>query len=396
MEISVQAIFQAHFEAYAETHAVPLPVKKAGWALMACRTTELGGHIQACPEGHVEGVWYNSCKHRSCPQCNQIQMERWLDFQKARLLAGPHRHLIFTLPHELNALWQWNDTVMSDLLFQAVRETVMELRGDERYVGALPGLVCALHTWGRSLALHPHLHCLITEGGLDEAGHWQAPRKGCFLPARVVMALFRGQYLASLGQALDAGELRLPRGETLQRVRNLLNKLGRKKWNVRVGERYAHGEGVVTYLACYVKGGPLKNSQLQAVTETTVTFRYSPPADQPDGERRRAVNLTLSSEEFIRRYLQHVPEPGRQRVRSYGLYAHGKRVQLDIARAQWQQAPVVMPTFRDWQTYYERVTGQREATHCPVCGCRLVARVRVARPPHDPPARPGFTYREAA
>jgi hypothetical protein len=185
-------------------------------------------------------------------------------------------------------------------------------------------------------------------------------------------------------------------GETSQRVRNLLNKLGRKKWNVRVGERYAHGEGVATYLARYVKGGPLKNSQLQAVTETTVTFRYYPHPDKADAGQHHAVNLTLSPEEFLRRYLQHVPEPGRQRVRSYGLYAHGKRVQLDIARAQWQQAPVVGPAFLDWQTYYERVTGQREATHCPVCGRRLVARVRVARRLHDPPARPGFRYREAA
>jgi hypothetical protein len=164
-------------------------------------------------------------------------MERWLEFQKARLLAGPHRHLIFTLPHELNALWQWNGSVMGERLFQAVRTTLLELTGDARYLGALPGFLCALHTWGCSLALHPHVHCLITEGGLDAAGHWQAPRKGCFLPARVVMALFRGKYLAALEQAWEAGEWRLPAGETPQRLRNLLNKLGRKKWNVRVGER---------------------------------------------------------------------------------------------------------------------------------------------------------------
>ncbi|MCI0408433.1 MAG: transposase zinc-binding domain-containing protein, partial [Acidobacteria bacterium] len=115
MECTVQAIFRAHFDEYAETHRLPPHQRQAAWSIIHCRTAALGGHIQACPEGHVERVWYNSCKHRSCPQCNQIQIERWLEFQQARLLACSHHHLIFTLPHQLNPLWSFNRGVMTEL-----------------------------------------------------------------------------------------------------------------------------------------------------------------------------------------------------------------------------------------------------------------------------------------
>ncbi len=187
---------------------LPPHQRKAAWALIHCRTAALGGHIQACPEGYVERVWYNSCKHRCCPQCNQVQIERWLEFQQARLLACPHHHLIFILPHQLNPLWSLNPGVMTGLLFEAVGDTVRELIGDPKHLGAEPGFILTLHTWGRSLSLHPHIHCLITAGGLE--GQWVSPRRKCFLLAPVVMEVFRGKFSAYLEQALKAGELRLP------------------------------------------------------------------------------------------------------------------------------------------------------------------------------------------
>jgi hypothetical protein len=152
MEPLIQAIFREHFEAFAETHALPGHQRRAGQAIINCRTAALGGHVQAYPEGHIERVWYNSCKHRICPQCNQTQIERWLDFQAARLIACPHHHLIFTLPHDLNGLWVLNTAVMTGILFRAVQETLLELTADPRYLGAEPGFLLALHTWGRSLS----------------------------------------------------------------------------------------------------------------------------------------------------------------------------------------------------------------------------------------------------
>jgi len=384
MERTVQEVFRIGFAAYEAYHPLPASIRSAAWNFIHCRTAALGGHIQACPEGHVERVWYNSCKHRACPQCNQIQIERWLEFQQARLLDCAHHHIIFTLPHELNGLWVLNRTVMTQLFFQAVRDTLLELTEDARYLGAQPGLLCALHTWGRSLALHPHIHCLITDGGLDSEGHWQRPKKSCFLPARVVMALFRGKFLAAVRQALEAEQLRLP--ETAPRLLNLLNKLGRKQWNVHLRERYPHGEGVVKYLARYVRGGPLKNTQICQVTDTQVTYRYSAHEDHPEGGKRRVTELTLTHAEFIRRYSQHIPEPRRQLIRRYGLYAHTQGERLTQARAQWGQPPLQRPAFLDWQSYYLQVTGHREATVCPVCGQPLQAQERVARRAHDPPS----------
>jgi hypothetical protein len=219
----------------------------------------LGGHVQACSEGHIERVWYNSCKHRICPQCNQIQIERWLDFQEVRLIIYSHHHLIFTLPHDLNGLWVSNTAVMTGILFRAVQETLMELTADSRYLGAEPGFLLALHTWGRSLSLHPHLHCLVTDGGLDGTEDWVKPKKSCFLPARVVMVLFRGKFLAFLRKAEERGEVRLPWDWEGQDFRKCLSKLYRTKWNVHLQARYAHGEGVVKYLARYVRGDALKN-----------------------------------------------------------------------------------------------------------------------------------------
>lgn len=259
---TLQHVLQHAYAGYAQTHKVPAHQRRAAEQLLRCRTAALGGHVQRCENGHIQGVWYNSCHHRSCPQCRGVPMEQWLAQQQARLLDCPHRHIVFTIPHELQPLWRSAQAVMTELLFASVRETVMTLCRDAQHIGAEPGFLCALHTWGRSLSLHPHIHCLISEGGGDEDHQFRAPRRRCFLPARVVMGLFRGKLLAKLRTLSPSSTLTLPTDWTPQQLITLCNKLGRKKWNVNVRERYEHGGGVVKYLARYVRGGPLKNSQL--------------------------------------------------------------------------------------------------------------------------------------
>lgn len=268
---------------------------------------------------------------------------------------------------------------MTDLLFEAVRDTLMKLTQDPKYLGAEPGFLLTLHTWGRSLVLHPHLHCLITAGGLDEEGQWVSPRRKCFLPAPVVMEVFRGKFSAYLEQALKAGRLRLPEDLSPLRLERLLKKLKGLKWNVRVSARYLHGEGVVKYLARYVRGGPLKNAQILKVTETHVTYRYY------DHEAGTFTELTVTHAEFIRRYLAHVPEHRRQGVRSFGLYAHTKAALLTLARTKHGQPPVERPVFLTWQAYHLHLTGQHDVFTCPTCGAPLVPRALLPRQVHDPP-----------
>jgi hypothetical protein len=379
--VTLQTIFHDAFPAYEQRHALPAHVRRAAHALMQCRTAALGGHIQACPDGHVSRIWYNSCRHRSCPQCAYLQTERWLALQRARLLACDHYHVIFTLPHEINSLWLANVPVMTTLLFQAVRDTLVTLLADPQYLGAQPGIIAALHTWSQTLVLHPHVHCLVTGGGLSPAGQWVAVRHGFLLPARVVMAVFRGKMVAAIRQTFARGALALPEPMRAQHLLNLLNRLGhptKTKWNVRSMERYRHGTGVVTYLARYLRGGPIKNARLVAWDGADVTFTSRVPG-APLRQR-----MTLPVADFLQRWLLHVPGPHTRVVRSYGLYHHAHTEALAHCRAALGQPPVEPPPDLDWQT----VCAQRGDAHpeqCPICGQLLVYTGVIPRGGAPPP-----------
>jgi hypothetical protein len=370
MECTLRAIFQQHFEAYAARHRLPAYVHRAAYWIARCRTAQLGGHLRRCPEGHTERAFYNSCHQRICPQCQGLATERWLERQRARLLECVHHHLIFTIPHELNALWCWNRSLMAKLLFGAVRDTLMELLGDPRYLGARAAFLSALHTWGRSLSLHPHVHVLAADGGLSSNGAWVKPRRSHFLPARVLMLLFRGKFLAALRHAAELRALRLPPDLTRERLVSLLNRLGRKKWNVHIRARYAHGQGVAAYLARYLKGGPLKNTQLLPPERGGVRFRYRPHRDEDDGTDESVV-LDLTSDAFLARYLMHLPQPGAQTVRGYGLYGQRAGAPLDRARAAFGQPPALEPAPLAVEDFLARFDRTPAAATCALCGARL-------------------------
>jgi Putative transposase len=273
---------------------------------------------------------------------------------------------------------------MVTLLFQAAWATLSKLLGDPKYLGAKPGMIAALHTWGQTLVLHPHLHCLVTGGGL--AGEtWQAVRNGYLLPARVVMPVFRGKLLAAMGKALEAEQLTLPAGMTRPHLQMLLPRLGRQPWHVQIMERYAHGQGVATYLARYLRGGPLKPVRVVAWDDQSVTFRYADNQDPDAQGRGKRKLLTLAVEEFLQRWLLHVPPPGLQVVRAYGLYAPSKRETLAQGRQALGQAPVPVPPALAWQTYCAQ-RGTQHPECCPVCGQRLIRTATV--PPERNPRRP--------
>lgn len=382
MASTLQRLFQHHFSQLADTERLPPHWYRAANKLSRCRTAALGGHVQACPEGHLERVWYNSCKHRSCPQCKGLQMARWLQQQRERLLHCPHHHIIFTIPHELNPLWQRNTAAMMELLFQCTSQCLQELLNDERRLaGAEPGYLLALHTWGRSLSLHPHLHCLITDGGLSDAG-WQHPKGSCLLPARVLMAKFRGKLLALVRRAIDRQTLRLPDEVSHERMHSCLNHLFRKKWNVRIETRYDHGQGLVQYLARYVRGGPLHDGQIRLTNAQQVNFTYTPHRDSATAYR--SVCSAHTPEGFLKLVLQHVPEPGKHTVRSYGLYAPRKTARLNLARTVFRQSPITKIAPLTWQAYYAQHVTQPTAHVCLVCGA-AIGHVRHIAPHHDPP-----------
>jgi hypothetical protein len=372
--LTLQDIFCASSPEYERTHALPSHVRRAARAIMQCRTAALGGHVQACPDGHVSRIWYNSCRHRSCPQCAYLQTERWLALQQARLLACDHSHVLFTLPHELNPLWLANVPVMTTLLCQAVRDTLVALLADPKSLGAQPGIIAALHTWSQTRVLHPHVHCLVTGGGCTPTGQWVAVRNGFLLPARVVMAVFRGKMLDALRRAVDRAEVELPATRQPQHWRHLLHRLGHPKktpWNVRIMERYRHGAGVVTYVARYLRGGPIKHARLVAYEGDRVTMLYRSRHEEADGGSPSLHRMSLPVADFFQRWLLHVPVPQTRVVRSYGLYHPTHAEVLAVCRAQLGQPPVQVPACLDWQTVCAQ-HGEGHPERCPTCGQLLV------------------------
>lgn len=384
MAVTLQQILRKHFDAFQQSQPLAHYQRQAARRIIDCRTAVLGGHVASCPRGHHHRLVYHSCRHRSCPQCSALPRERWLEGWKARLLDCPHVHCIFTTPHQLLALWRYNKRQFADALFAAAVASLQELLADPRYLGARVGLLAALHTWSQTLAAHVHLHVLVTFGGWAEDGRWIAPKKSCLLPRKVLMQMFRGKLRSELLSRLGRGELVVPPDTTEARLRGLLNKLGRTVWNVKLQERYDHGAGVATYLARYLKGGPISNRRLLALRDEQVSFTYRQGSDGEGGRGRRAV-LELPVNEFLSRLLEHVPPKSFQVVRGYGLYAGCKRADLNVARAACGQAPVCQPLPAvTWQELCERL-GHADAGRCPVCGQELIIQGQFGRGRSPPP-----------
>ncbi|MFC1602899.1 IS91 family transposase [Pseudomonadota bacterium] len=365
MTVTLQGIFQDSFNDYASTRQLPLKHYKAAHAIMSCRTPAQGGQIQQCPDGHESHIQHHSCRHRSCPQCNEFPKEQWLHKQQSRLLDVDHYHLIFTLPHELLPVWQYNKRWFAHALFQAVSETVMTLSKDSKYLGAATGLLLSLHTWGRNLSLHPHIHCLMPAGGLTDNGQWIAAKKSFLFPSRVVRSLYKGKFLSMVWAAYHAQALTFASEMDAQSFPTVLKHLGKKKWNVRIQSPYAHGRGVIQYLARYVKGGPISNKKILSADDKQVVFSYT---DHLDGKRKIQP---LSTHQFIVRILEHVAEPNQHTIRHYGLYGLQAKEKRNLCRAQLHHPPEKDIKPLSWIDYLAQLEDPI-SVQCSHCGKPLV------------------------
>jgi len=383
----IQRIFREHFDGYRRGQSLPARILKAAQAIRACRTAALGGHVQTCPAGHVERVWYNSCRHRACPLCAFVRVSEWIQQQLARLPACDYYHVVFTLPSELNRFWEADRQAVTNLFFRTAWEALEELLGDAKYLGALPGAIATFQSWGQNLWVHPHVHLLVTGGGLDADGQWVKAKAAFLLPSRVLSAKFRGKFLALFRRAVERAELALPAGCSEAQARSLCNKLGRRKWHVQIMPPYAHGRGVLTYLGRYVRGGPISDRRIAGYDGQTVQIRCKDYAGAPAGEApvRRTVRLTAA--EFLERLGGHVPVPGTHMVRAYGLFAPNQRERLNRARALLGQLPVAPAEALDWQTACA-AAGPQHPECCPVCGQRLIVRPLPEFRPSAPRAEP--------
>lgn len=363
-KVTIQNILNDQGDAYLKAHRLPLFQHKAFQALRDCRTQRMGSHADVCVNGHIDKVHYNSCRHRSCPQCQAAKTQEWLQRQQARLLATGHHHWVFTIPHELLPLWRYHQPELQDLLFQSVQRTLKQLWRDPSYLGAQPGVILALHTWGRNLSLHPHIHCLISHGGLSVEGEWREPKRKALFPAKVMQRLFRGKFMDGLKQALDAGRIQWPDTPEAPERRRRISELFRQDWVVHCCKPYSQGEGVAKYLARYMKGGALRNGQLVGKDRNQVAFRYKSHRTQ------QTERLTIAPDALITRLLSHVPLPGKPTVRMYGLYHPNAESSLNQAREHFRQGAVIRPKPLDWRAWVVKKQGQPRCHRCraPIAG----------------------------
>jgi len=372
------------------SHALGFEQRRALEHIALCRTARLGGHVDVCPECGLQRPAYNSCRDRHCPKCQWLLSERWLDSRLERMLPVHHFHVVFTLPSELRLLTMYNRRALFQLLFESGTTALKMLGADDRRLGAELGITAVLHTWSRDLGFHPHIHCVVTGGGLAPDGSWVRTRPGFLFPVRVLGKLFRGIFLGRLKRLADRGELCFvgkcsplaSRGEWLR----FIDKLYRKRWNVYSKKPFGGIEGVHRYLAKYTHRIAISNRRLIHFDDRAVVFHT-----------RHTRTASLPPLAFLARFFSHVLPRNFVRIRHFGLYASANvngRLQHARALLEHKSASRRPPDTTvnpetdlhdepDWVTRYRNATGI-DLRCCPNCGASLHRFTLVPEP--APPA----------
>ena len=360
-----------------------------------CRTRALGGHVDVCNGCGHQRISYNSCRDRHCPKCQNTARAAWITERIKRLLPTAYFHVVFTLPDELNPLALRNQRVIYNLLFAAASQTLLTIARDDKHLGAQIGFTTVLHTWGQNMLFHPHLHCVVTGGGLSsDTSRWVAATENYFLPVRVLGALFRGKFLANLDRAYRRGQL-LCAGSTAaladpEAWRHLKDRLYGKSWVVYAKPPFGGPEQVFKYLGGYTHRIAISNHRIVAFADGQVTFSWKDYSD--DGRKKF---MTLEAVEFLRRFLLHVLPTGFVRIRHYGLCASSNvNTKLETARRLLQPAiPTTPPPIPQsapaipqpwWHRFLEQ-TGV-DIMACPACHRGRLQRRR-SLPAIPPPPR---------
>jgi hypothetical protein len=358
-------------------------------AIERCRTAALGGQISQCDHCGATRYVYHSCRNRHCPKCQTLAKERWLAARRAELLPVPYFHLVFTLPHELNALAQGNPRAIYAMLFAAASATLLQFGANPRWAGGQIAATLVLHTWGQTLTQHLHAHALVAGGALGPDRRWIFPRRGFLFPVKALSKVFRGKFLHALSAAFTKGALRLA-GSTaalaeLAAQRTLLNCLRAKHWVVYAKHALAGPEQVLDYLGRYVQRVAISNERLLSFDNAAVHFSWR---DRAHGNRR--TTMRLPALEFLERFLLHVLPSGFMRVRHYGLLANRrKRALLATARAALNApAPDTPQAPETVQAFCRRVLGL-DIERCPACRTGTLHPIgtlapRLAHPAHPP------------
>jgi len=386
--LEVADIFRQFGPAYRQAHRLPLHQHRLMQAIEACRTPALGGVVEWCGHCHYTHILYRSCRGAlwagHCPKCQGLARAQWVEQRTAELLPVQYFHVVFTLPEPLAAIAFQNKEVIYSILFRTAAQTLLTIARDPKHLGAEIGFFAVLHTWGQNLHLHPHLHCVVPGGGLSPEDRWVACPPGFFLPVRVLSRLFRRLFLQALEKAYAAGQLQffseLESLRDAQAFARYLAPLRNTDWVVYAKPPFGGPQQVLEYLGRYTHRVAISNERLLGLEHDQVSFGWK---DYRHPQRPKV--LTLSAQEFIRRFLLHSLPPGFPRIRYYGLLANCHRGEkLDLCR-QCLAAPCsdLLPRTGNYRQFYALLTG-RDLGRCPHCGLGTMIQIEILLPWQGP------------
>ncbi len=378
-QLEVAHIFRAHGQSFRESfkHGMQTRHYRVMNAIEICRTAELGGHVDECDTCNEVRISYNSCRNRHCPKCQGLDKEKWVEARKHELLPTNYFHVVFTLPDTIRPVALRNQKCVYNMLFKACSETLKELALDPQYLGIRIGFIALLHTWTRQLLDHPHLHCIVSGGGLSlDGSQWISCRKKFFIPVKVLSRLFRGKFLFYLKKAWNAGELVFPGKIEHLRERKtfqaFLNDLYQPEWVVYCKPPFHNTETVMDYLGRYSHRVAISNDRLVKMEAGRVSFRYR---DSRDKDRMKVTSL--DAHEFIRRFLLHVLPDNFMKIRHYGFLCNrNKKATLQSVREllgfdKNDESPD--QANESWEELLFRLTGVNPRL-CPACGKGIMRR----------------------
>jgi hypothetical protein len=368
---------------FSQTHRLPAHHWKVLHAIAACHTSALGGHQYRCGNCQREHFVPHSCGNRHCPSCQKLNSAQWLEQQTQSLLPIPYFRVVFTLPHELNSLIRHNQASLYGLLFSSATATLLKFGCNN--LQATLGIPAVLHTWGQNLGDHYHLHCVVTGGGLSLDGQsWVSLAPQWLFPVRALSVVFRAKFRDGLQQRFDQGQLRIPSSEPRlsepMAFAQRLRRLCRHKWVVYTKRPFAGPQAVLAYLCRYTHRVAITNSRLETLDlpNGTLTFRYK---DYAHGSKLRS--MTLSLEEFLRRFCLHILPPRFVKIRHYGLLSNRNRP-ARIAQARALLAKTSAPSDEPKEAVLTIQPVEPPPLVCPYCGQRALVLIAVIDRPKAP------------
>lgn len=382
VQLEVADILRRYGPEYRNAHPMPLNRLRVMRAIETCRTANQGGHVDECGHCGTKVISYNSCRNRHCPKCQFLKKEQWIEAREKDLLPIPYFHAVFTLPDLLNPLVLRNQEILYGILFKSVSETLAQLSETRKHLGADIGFISILHTWGQNLMDHPHIHNIVTGGGLSRDGRkWKSCKKDFFLPVKVMSKLFRGKFLAYLKKLRAENKLIYPGAVSHlaqpSAFNALISDLYKKKWVVYCKPPFDGTKGVLEYIGRYTHRIAISNHRIVKTEANEVSFRWRDYADN-----NKSKIMTVDADEFIRRFLLHVLPDRFVKIRHYGLLGNRcRRKKLDQCRellscTGHNKAEQKTET---WQETLFRIAGI-DVSKCPVCGERTMRTTEIMRP----------------